>query len=794
MYLVKIFFRFRVPIYPCHAIHNVLHIGTILIVTSALHQLAKSSFCVYICALEQPWHVNLITTSIVPIVQLVWSLDGTHILVCNQTGLCQIFKMKDGCINRMDYVYHYETNEDILSAKYIFPHESITIDVDRDDSSFYSNVTMNSSSLDYALNSGNFVCVTTSGTIHILPLRQSLRSSRCSLSQNEPLSASICHVYSTDKGFNVILSEHVSGALVHFFAVQYTSLEPHVSCTVYRLRGFRIASCYGTLESLVYFQRYGNNCILTHMKSSSGDLLDVYEYDFQQEEWLSTTLLSLLRTSITSMCLPTNQLISENYECQGLFGRQILFALDDCSIVRIDKLNFKCKERFLSMADKTLDINQSSFFVQIQHTYSGSCCVGFTKNGFLIFLRTINLSHMSSSSSLLNLLVHLCEQYIIQTPCPCDIWDILCLIPKNSIIDHLIDRLVSNYESQSLEFKRTYFVRFKECLYHLHRLAFPLSSDSCEHLTSLIVYHILSIVRNYLRLFIYETTNRTLVDVTQEILQQPLLTQNIDIQRIKYLGDHENVDQYQLVPFTLLVNWIVDIIVYFIGFLQTSRTPSCRSCKNLFRDSSQIQWLRELTVYFYILHKTNRIPNSKVAQVHFLTQRSPTNSNTSKDIWKDIYHSLTKYQQILQGLLVTGSNESCLNDFSILDLEMIQSKINNMFPRLYPCLIPNSSTPQLFSRIQPPTFMTYLSESSSVLTPASDIQFDIITLGKMSLTSNQTFRRCIRCSNFSRLFTTTPLPPLASRLNNHCVCGGLFVLHAQSAAPSAQKSNANNDK
>ena len=170
----------------------------------------------------------------------------------------------------------------------------------------------------------------------------------------------------------MILSEHVSGALVHFFAVQCTSsLDMHVSCTVYRLRGFRIASCYGTLESLVYFQRYGNDCILTHMKSSSGDLVDVYEYDFQQEEWLSTTLLSLLRTSITSMCLPTNQLISENYECQGLFGRQILFTLDDGSIVRIDKLNFKCKERFVSMTDKTLDINESNFFVRIQHTYSG---------------------------------------------------------------------------------------------------------------------------------------------------------------------------------------------------------------------------------------------------------------------------------------------------------------------------------------------------------------------------------------------------------------------------------------
>lgn len=59
-----------------------------------LQQAAKSSFSVYICSLEQPWHFGLIATSNVPIIHLVWSLDGTHLLICNQTGVCRIFKMK----------------------------------------------------------------------------------------------------------------------------------------------------------------------------------------------------------------------------------------------------------------------------------------------------------------------------------------------------------------------------------------------------------------------------------------------------------------------------------------------------------------------------------------------------------------------------------------------------------------------------------------------------------------------------------------------------------------------------
>lgn len=54
----------------------------------------QSIFCVYICALEQPWYFHLITTSNSPFVQLSWSLNGNHLLTCDRTGLCQVFQMK----------------------------------------------------------------------------------------------------------------------------------------------------------------------------------------------------------------------------------------------------------------------------------------------------------------------------------------------------------------------------------------------------------------------------------------------------------------------------------------------------------------------------------------------------------------------------------------------------------------------------------------------------------------------------------------------------------------------------
>lgn len=111
---------------------------------------------------------------------------------------------------------------------------------------------------------------------------------------------------------------------------------------------------------------------------------------------------------------------------------------------------------------------------------------------------------------------------------------------------------------------------------------------------------------------------------------------------------------------------------------------------------------------------------------------------------------------------------------------MLQSKVDSMFPRSYPFLIQNSSLPQTFIRDQPPSFITHLSENLAPFDSHSDTQFDIITLGKMSLSSNSTFRRCLRCSNFSRIFTTKPYPFLVHHLNNHCLCGGLFLLFTQS--------------
>ena len=111
------------------------------------------------------------------------------------------------------------------------------------------------------------------------------------------------------------------------------------------------------------------------MTSFSGDLIDVYEYNNEQQEWISTTLLNSPQARITSISLSPNQLLVKDNDFQGLFGRQILIALSDGSMVIFDKLNLKSKEQYFPLNNKNLfmqyDVNQSEFFVQIQHTISG---------------------------------------------------------------------------------------------------------------------------------------------------------------------------------------------------------------------------------------------------------------------------------------------------------------------------------------------------------------------------------------------------------------------------------------
>ncbi|UJR09787.1 hypothetical protein I4U23_014014 [Adineta vaga] len=786
-----------------------------------LQQAAKSSFCVYICSLEQPWHFGLIATSNVPIVHLTWSLDGTHLLVCNQTGVCRIFKMKNGCINTMDNVYQYETNEDILIAKYVFHEDPIIVNLEKKDSLFYGKEETQAPMLSYALNTGNFVCVTTSGTIHTLPLNRSSAPYRYFLSQFEPLSVSLGDISATDKGFNVILGERIQGALVHFFVVHYEAYEPKVSYISCRRRGFRIPSCYGKLESLNYFQRNGNDCILTQMSSSTGDLIDLYEYNLEQEEWISITLLNSPQSCITSIALSPSQLLIKDNDFHGQFGRQLLISLNDGSVLIYDKLNLKCKEQCFPLNNTELftqpNANQSEHFLRIQHTSSGSCCLGFTQSGVIVLLRTITLDQ-ASTPSMLNVLIHLFEQYIVQLPHPCDIWDVSCLISNsnydNMIINELVDQLVARYDELTVELKRNYFVRLKQCLYHLHRLASPFSIESCEHLTSLLVYHILLIVRDYLRLFIYEPTNRNFVDSAQEILQQPSsFIQNIDTKRIKYLGDQplppelSTIDprHYQLISFTSLINWISDIIFYLIGYLQLQQIPQWLTCKQFFNDLRQIQC------------KLAHIqPVSQTISTTQDSQQQTTNTSPQKDVLKDIYNSLSRLTQKIEGQKLGTFDESLLEEFSVLDIETLQSKADGMFPKPYPFLIQNSRLPQTFIRGQAPAFAAHLygspitadtlggsgnnqsssSYSSTLLNDDNlqDIKFDIITLNKMSLSSNATFRRCLRCSNFSRIFKSKPYPFLSYRLNNRCLCGGLFLFYTRSSSIGNNNSNNNTNE
>ncbi len=197
-------------------------------------------------------------------------------------------------------------------------------------------------------------------------MNRSLSPFSYSLSQNEPLCVSVCDIHPIDKGFSLILGEHTQGALIHFFVVHYASLDPKLSYISCRASGFRIASCYGNLQSLKYFQRNGIDCILTYMKSFSGNIIDLYEYKSEQGEWISITLLNSSQAYVTSISLSPNQLLINNNDYQGLFGRQILLSLSDGSIVYFDKLNLKSREM-----NKSSNFNQSNFFLQIKHTHSG---------------------------------------------------------------------------------------------------------------------------------------------------------------------------------------------------------------------------------------------------------------------------------------------------------------------------------------------------------------------------------------------------------------------------------------
>jgi hypothetical protein len=121
------------------------------------------------------------------------------------------------------------------------------------------------------------------------------------------------------------------------------------------------------------------------MSSFSGDLIDLYEYNLEQEEWISITLLNSPQARITSISLSSSQLLIKDNDFQGQFGRQILISLSDGSMLVYDKLTLKCKEQCYPMNNRDLFTESNEFFVRIQHTYSGRVRVCVHLEIFLIF-------------------------------------------------------------------------------------------------------------------------------------------------------------------------------------------------------------------------------------------------------------------------------------------------------------------------------------------------------------------------------------------------------------------------
>ena len=100
------------------------------------------------------------------------------------------------------------------------------------------------------------------------------------------------------------------------------------------------------------------------MRSSSGDVIDLYEYKTDRKEWISISLFNSSQVDIRYLALPNQPWLIEDPRYQGLFTREILLALNDGSIISFDQLNLQCRERWCGM-------KQTDYFLQIQRTHSG---------------------------------------------------------------------------------------------------------------------------------------------------------------------------------------------------------------------------------------------------------------------------------------------------------------------------------------------------------------------------------------------------------------------------------------
>ncbi|XP_074650663.1 mediator of RNA polymerase II transcription subunit 16-like [Tubulanus polymorphus] len=768
-------------------------------------------FYLYVCDLDKPWDVFLVTNSDDTIDCLQWDPSGTRLLVAGGQGTVQVWIMKDFLLN--DWCMESSASlkgEEFLAIAWLHTGVQHQFLADKRDSLFY---TEKYTRVKFAPSVSQFgggaaegwIAVTATGLVSV----GYINGSREVITKTEHLNKVRCQTANADIGFSddgsiyVATTDGIVMSAVQFYRIllKFENSSITVTCRSHASFFCRSAQDSGAkmsdskVSKVTHIKFLSSSVIDTavvscwngsttylelwkllecttglHKMFSSGNAANMNsEKKYSTKKWMHKLTLTY-NSETVDLAMPNFPIVPQSSMDPTLNALQyIAVAFKDRTVKLIGKSSFQFMNNYafenvmVSVKSETKKQKVLPSISTVHQTYTGCGIVTLDSYGSISIFRPISLRDPALQVSYLYIISLL--EYCIITGF--DYWDILLLM-KPGAVEPSLQRLIENFKKQPQSVQESLFTRFMALKASLYRYSTGSQQKVSDCLSSLLLTSVATTFKNIIRPKQLVTQDKSPCEKLYVLCsksQEPDLDQMLMTLETKEFivgpGTLQSLQQ--------LIQWVADFTLYLLASIPVYQNYANFPGSSIIHDSSYLVTLRELL----IIIRMWGLVNSSCLPV-FSTSSSVDCLSTMFKLLTKVWVSAKEGNSDFDDALV---DECCLlhSQISVPNLEQIMIQDGKHLNTI------SAQQPVKFVYGDLPDHMTKPVSASLVLdgqSPAVGKRDSIRQIG-LGVSPPERLKQCSRCGNISLIRAQVKSPDLKAwdqRWARFCMCGGQWKL------------------
>ncbi|XP_064636432.1 mediator of RNA polymerase II transcription subunit 16-like [Lineus longissimus] len=776
-------------------------------IDSNIKESQKLSYYLYVCDLDKPWDIHMVTSQDERIQSVEWDITGGRLLMVGGFGVCQIWAMKDHLIN----CWTLETTadmkgEDILTATWLHPGINYSFYADKKDAVYYNDKYVRSKLAPSISQFGGvahdgWIVVTATGLVSVSVLKSDKTVTTCTkslgpvrtrimLADVSFMESGQIHVATSDGSISSsILCYYISLKMEHN-SVMMTCQPSYSFFPRCHLDPTFKDSPNVKLMHLKFYSPEASDTMFICCVSNRDTVLELWklqEQQFQVHRSFVNNANNLNmdnKQSLMKWVPKAKQGYSSVATAVGMPRFPVMQSIPDptLSILQYVVIAFKDrsvhllnKQNFHFMAHLTLDsgiANQEidnkkrkidTCPVAIQQSYSGCCMVAVDAQGVLYVLRPLNLRDQSQLLPPVYIVSLL--EYAMVTGF--DWWDIMLLV-KSGTVENVLVRFHDNFYRQLHSVQEYLYTRFMGVRASLFRCNLGSQTKVADCLSKLLLNSVATAFKSIFRPKSLATQDKspaeklsiTCSKYTETELDKILL----NLETKEFIVEPGTLQSLQQ-----LIQWVADFTLFLLSSVPMYATSSSFPGANIIHDTSALMTLRELLVIIRVWG----LINQSCSPVFMTT--------TNIDIMALLFKLLTKvWLSTKDGNVEFDENlidECCVlqSHLFIPNMEQIMLQDGRHFLLLQSQHVVRFEYGVTPDHLSKPVAYTMQFDGQSHSLQKRDCVHQL-NLGNVPA---EKVKECTRCGNVSLLKTTIKSVAMKAwdqRWSRMCMCGGQWKL------------------